>query len=150
MLQAHTRLRAHVQRGTMILMAFVLVAIGSLSGCSGDDDARAAAASAAATDFMAVYYQQGNAKGALAFSIGEAKAKIAKEVLDIEKSGVSPDSASERPRVTVRRDDQKRIDSDTYQFVWNVSSSAGENLKVLTIMTRSEDRWLVRKFTENQ
>lgn len=149
MLHSDTRLQAHVQRGTMILMAFVLFVIASLAGCS-DDDPHAAAAAAASEKFMTVYYQQDSAKAALEFCAGEAKAKIAKEVSDIEKSGVSPDSASQRPNVTVRLDDQKKTGSDNYQLVWDVSSSEGEILKVMTIMARSDDRWLVRKFTENR
>ena len=150
MLHSATKLQAHVRRGTMILMAFVLFVAASLAGCSGDEDARATAAAAASGNFMTVYYQHGNAKAAVEFCTGEAKTKIASQVSDIEKSGVGPDTASERPTVTVRLDDQKKIDGDNYQLVWDVRSSEGEILKVLTIMARSQDRWLVRKFSENQ
>ena len=150
MLHSATKLQAHVRRGTMILMAFVLFVAASLAGCSGDEDARATAAAAASENFMTVYYQQGNAKAAVEFCTGEAKTKIPSQVSDIEKSGVGPDTASERPTVTVRLDDQKKIDGDNYQLVWDVRSSEGEILKVLTIMARSQDRWLVRKFSENQ
>lgn len=130
-----------------VLFALMVVA---LTACGGGGDGRADAATAASRNFITMYYQKSNAKGALEFCTGNAKAKIGKEVAAIEKSGVTPDSASEKPTVTLKLDGYKKLGDDRYRVTWNVKSSTGQNIKVATDMTQPGDRWLVSKFVEDE
>ncbi len=150
MTKSYTQLQTHVSRGSMILMVLAIIAMASLAGCGRGGDGHADAATAASQNFMTAYYQQNSAKAALVFCTGAAREKIGKEVADIEKSGVSPDNASEKPTVTLKLDGYKKLDDERYRITWNVSSSAGQNIKVATVMVQPKDRWLVRKFTESQ
>lgn len=128
---------------------FALIAT-ALSACGNGGDDRADAATAASQNFMSVYYQESNAKGALELCTGDAKAKIRKEVAAIEKSGVAPDSGNEKPTVTLKLDRYKKLGDVRYRVSWNIKSSTGQSIKVTMTMVQPKDRWLVGKFVENE
>lgn len=150
MTSSYATLQANLSRGSMIFVALMLIALVSLVACSGDSDVHGDAATAGSQKFINAYYQHNSAKDGLEFCTGDAKVKVEKEVEAIEKSGVSPDLASQKPTVTVKLDGYKKLNDQQYRVTWNVHSSTGQSIKVATTMVRSNDRWLVRKFVENE
>jgi hypothetical protein len=150
MANSYEKLRAHVSRGSIILTAFLLIALSTIAGCSSGDDEHAEAATAASQNFMTAYYQQNNAKGGLEFCTGDAKVKIAKEAAAIEKSGVSLDSARQMPTVTLKLDGYEKLSNRQYRVTWSVRSSAGQTIKVATTMVQPGNRWLVGQFVEDE
>jgi len=150
MISSHEKLQSLMSRGSIILTALLLIALTSIAGCSDGGDAKADAASAASQNFMTAYYQKNSAKDGLEFCTGDAKAKVAKEVAAIAKSGVSPENSSEKPAVTLKMDGYKKLNDQQYEVSWTVQSTAGETIKVATTMVQPGDRWLVSKFVENE
>lgn len=141
-----------LQRNWVILSVLLLTASIFVSAC-GKGSGSADAATAASLNFVTAYYQENSAKNALIFCTGEAKQKLSQEVKAIEDSGVSPDSASQRPEISVENAGFKRIDNNTYVVSWRLASSAGQKLNLSTTMTKPEGgaaHWLVSKFEEQQ
>lgn len=127
------------------VIAFVVLLLASLAGCTSDDPARAAA-----ERFVDRYYVEIDLARAHEEAVGLARAKVEREMKLLE--GVKPAEESSRPRVHYRFVEQQEPGRDRRGFVYEltISFEAGEQLqrKALVTVGEEEGAWHAVNFQE--
>lgn len=127
------------------VIAFVVLLLASLAGCTSDDPARAAA-----ERFVDRYYVEIDLARAHQEAVGLARAKVEHEMKLLE--GVKPAEESSRPRVHYRFVEQQEPGRDRRGFIYEltISFEAGEQLQRKALVTVGEEdgAWHAVNFQE--